>query len=125
MDPLSQSWATQLWMRQTHRFAENQFAYNAGRCRTHAVMTACLQRWRYSAQGVHVVTALLDQVNAFPSVDWRDLDSATSDGAAECDQELLTQRYRSAIETRTANSAPLKLDVEIDKEIVPQRNATC
>ncbi len=44
-----------------------------------------------------MVTAQFDQVNAFPSVEGKDLDSATSEGAAECDQELLMQRYRNAI----------------------------
>ena len=48
-DPLSQAWGSALWKRQRHQFAANQFAYNAGRCRAHAIMTIRLQRWRYSA----------------------------------------------------------------------------
>ena len=64
-------------------FAANQFAYNAGRNRAHAVMTIRLQRWRYSMQGVHHVTALFDEVNAFSlcglAMAWRG-NSARRDG---------------------------------------------
>ena len=96
-DPLSQAWGSALWRRQRHQFAANQFAYNAGRCRAHAIMTIRLQRWRYSMQGVHSVAAFFDEVNAFPSVDWPSLDNATCEGAQQADRRLLMQRYRNAV----------------------------
>ena len=48
-------------------------------------------------QGVHHVTAMFDEVNAFPSVIWPCLDKATLEGAQEVDYKLLMQRYRDAI----------------------------
>ena len=48
-------------------------------------------------QGVHHVTAMFDEVNAFPLVIWPCLEVATREGAQEADCRLLMQRYRDTV----------------------------